>query len=196
MGLVLYTIAVIIGGDDVYPFDIGEDKTPQRIRDLMVEKKLTYSDLSTLTGISKSTLQRYATGTTAHIPAYRLRQIAEALGVTIGYLEGAEPRNAIDIMRAIKSGDNRELERALGVPRGTILAHSDLGMTKEEFREFVMADVAEAKKNIGGKNISEDDLKFALFGCEDVSDEAFEDVKRYAEWIKEKHKLDKEKEQH
>lgn len=157
----------------MYPFDMVEDKTPQRIRDLMVEKKLTYSDLSTLTGISKSTLQRYATGTTARIPANRLRQIASALGVTVDYLLNIKPPRAVD-----PNETEAEREERLGLPKGT-------------FKRIAASK--KAKKNI---NTSEDDLKFALFGCEDVSDEAFEDVKRYAEWIKEKHKLDKEKEQH
>ena len=123
--------------------------------------------------VYKRQLQRYATGTTARIPANRLRQIASALGVTVDYLLNIKPPRAVD-----PNETEAEREERLGLPKGT-------------FKRIAASK--KAKKNI---NTSEDDLKFALFGCEDVSDEAFEDVKRYAEWIKEKHKLDKEKEQH
>ncbi len=38
------------------------------------------------------------------------------------------------------------------------------------------------------KTVSDDDIKFALFGDVGVSDEDFEDVKRFAEFIKNKKK--------
>lgn len=53
---------------------------------IMQEKGLSYGILSSMTGISKATLQRYVSGTTENIPHYRLEIIAEALGVDVGYL--------------------------------------------------------------------------------------------------------------
>ncbi len=63
--------------------DVGK-----RIRDTMQEKRLSFSDLSTMTGISKATIQRYASGKTDKIPADRLTKIAVALGTTSGVLLG------------------------------------------------------------------------------------------------------------
>lgn len=60
----------------------------KRILDLMQKQGLSYADLSQKTGISKSALQRYATGSTAKIPMDRIESIASALGVSAAYLMG------------------------------------------------------------------------------------------------------------
>ena len=49
---------------------------------------LSYGELSALTGISKSALQRYATGETGKIPPDRIEAIARAAGVSAAYLLG------------------------------------------------------------------------------------------------------------
>ena len=46
----------------------------------------SYGELSKLTGIPKSAIQRYATGTTEKIPVERLRALASALGVSLSAL--------------------------------------------------------------------------------------------------------------
>lgn len=51
---------------------------------------LSYSELAKLTGISKSALQRYATGETEKIPIDRVEAIAYALGVSAQYILGWE----------------------------------------------------------------------------------------------------------
>lgn len=52
--------------------------------------RLTYQELETRTGISKSPLQRYITGETGKIPIDRLESIARALNVSAAYLMGWE----------------------------------------------------------------------------------------------------------
>ncbi|MDD4689021.1 MAG: S24 family peptidase [Eubacteriales bacterium] len=52
-----------------------------RIRE---QKKISYTMLEQLTGITKSTLQRYMTGSTKKIPHNSLKVITEVLGVAIG----------------------------------------------------------------------------------------------------------------
>ena len=61
-----------------------------KILKMISEKGITYSELSSLTKIPKSALQRYATGETEKIPMDRLAAIAVALGVTPAYLMGWE----------------------------------------------------------------------------------------------------------
>ena len=61
-----------------------------RILNLILDKDLSYGELSRLTGIPKSALQRYATGETEKIPVDRLESIARALGTTSAYLMGWE----------------------------------------------------------------------------------------------------------
>jgi len=61
-----------------------------RILDLITAKDLSYGELSLLTGIPKSALQRYATGETEQIPIDRLELIAKALGTSSAFLMGRE----------------------------------------------------------------------------------------------------------
>ena len=54
------------------------------------ELGLSYQELSDLTGINKSTLQRYETGFIKKVPINQVQIIAKALNVTPGYLMGWE----------------------------------------------------------------------------------------------------------
>lgn len=56
-------------------------ETSDRLLAIIREKDISYGELSKLTGIPKSVLQRYATGFTAKIPVDRLQLIARALNV-------------------------------------------------------------------------------------------------------------------
>ena len=54
----------------------------------ITEKGYSYGELSKLTGIPKSAIQRYATGETGKIPIPRLQQLASVLGVPSSYFFG------------------------------------------------------------------------------------------------------------
>lgn len=62
----------------------------QRIHDEIVRSGYSYGELSKLTGIPKSAIQRYATGETEKIPLDRLSQLAGVLNVTSAFLMGWE----------------------------------------------------------------------------------------------------------
>ncbi len=57
-----------------------------RIIDLINDKSISYGELSKITNIPKSALQRYATGETEKIPIERVKLIAKALGVSAEYI--------------------------------------------------------------------------------------------------------------
>ena len=61
-----------------------------RILNLIEQQDLSYAELSGITGIPKSALQRYATGETEKIPFDRLELIAKALGTSAACLMGRE----------------------------------------------------------------------------------------------------------
>lgn len=65
-------------------------KYSEMILSLMKERQLSYGELSRLTNIPKSALQRYGIGETEKIPLDRLEAIAKALGVSPAYLLGWE----------------------------------------------------------------------------------------------------------
>lgn len=75
----------------------------KRIYDEIYEKQISYAELSKLTGISKSALQRYATGETAKMPLPRLEAIANALEVSAAYLMGWEDKDGNNMLPKAKS---------------------------------------------------------------------------------------------
>ena len=60
----------------------------ERILEIIQTRDISYGELSKLTGIPKSALQRYATGETAKIPLERIVSIANALEVPPAYIMG------------------------------------------------------------------------------------------------------------
>ncbi|MDY3031761.1 MAG: S24 family peptidase [Clostridia bacterium] len=75
----------------------------ERILEILKKNEVSYGELSKLTGIPKSALQRYATGETTKIPIDRLESIAKVLNTTPAYIMGWEdeahplPGNAIPL---------------------------------------------------------------------------------------------------
>ena len=59
-----------------------------RILQALKQADLSYGELAKLTGISKSALQRYATGETKKIPIDSIEAIAKATNVSAQYLMG------------------------------------------------------------------------------------------------------------
>ena len=59
-----------------------------RILQALKQADLSYGELAKLTGISKSALQRYATGETKKIPIDSIEAIAKATNVSSQYLMG------------------------------------------------------------------------------------------------------------
>lgn len=72
----------MIDNNEVY-YKIG-----MRIRKKREEKGYSLQELETLTGISKSSLQRYEAGNTKKIPIEAFPRLSEALGVSRWYLMG------------------------------------------------------------------------------------------------------------
>ncbi|MBQ3006788.1 MAG: helix-turn-helix transcriptional regulator [Clostridia bacterium] len=60
----------------------------ERILALIEQKDISYGELSKITNIPKSALQRYATGETPKIPIQRVEAIAKALGASAAYIMG------------------------------------------------------------------------------------------------------------
>lgn len=67
----------------------------ERIKQRRKELGMSYQELASVTGISKSTLQRYETGSIKNIPLDKLDVLAEGLDTTALYILGkSEPANA------------------------------------------------------------------------------------------------------
>lgn len=74
----------------------------KRILNAIEESGLSYGELSRVTDIPKSALQRYATGETEKVPLDRIEKIALATGKTAEHLLGWEKEKKIaDSMSAL-----------------------------------------------------------------------------------------------
>lgn len=62
----------------------------ERINKAIKDSGYTYQELENITGVKKSSLQRYATGTTTKIPLEVIKKLSNTLGVTQEYLLGWE----------------------------------------------------------------------------------------------------------
>lgn len=60
----------------------------ERIKSLIEESKKSYQELEKITGIKKSSLQRYASGVTAKIPLDVIEKLSKAFNVSQEYLMG------------------------------------------------------------------------------------------------------------
>ena len=61
-----------------------------RLKEVIENSGLSYAELEKKTGIAKSSIQRYASGTTKKIPIDAVQVIAKAVGVSAAYIMGWE----------------------------------------------------------------------------------------------------------
>lgn len=68
----------------------------KRIHRLIIESGKSYQELERLTGIKKSSLQRYASGVTVKIPLTAIEKLATAFSVSVAFImwgqEGSEDK--------------------------------------------------------------------------------------------------------
>ena len=60
----------------------------ERIKSLYEQSDMSYQELEKLTGIKKSSLQRYASGVTTKVPSDVIEKLASAFNVSPAYLMG------------------------------------------------------------------------------------------------------------
>lgn len=109
----------------------------KRLSAMISRRGLTYGDLAERTGISKSALQRYATGETAKIPLDRMEKLARALKTTPAYLLGWD--NGVDT-DGLPNGAIPVKSLAKIPVVGTVRAGWN-GLAYEEANGFELADV-------------------------------------------------------
>ncbi len=103
-----------------------------RIKSRREELGLSYQDLANLTGISKSTLQRYETGDIKNFPVGKLPDLAHALRTTEYELTGWSYPEQVQAKTAPISAEPDPLAGALFAAYGEV---------KEEFDEDDIADI-------------------------------------------------------
>lgn len=84
----------------------------ERIKALIEKSDLSYQELEKLTGVKKSSLQRYASGVTTKIPLDVIEKLATAFNVSQEYLMGWD-ENKNDPSEPQLTGVDKELWEVL-----------------------------------------------------------------------------------
>lgn len=82
------------------------EKIAEKIKARRESMEISYQKLSDLTGLSKSTLQRYETGGIKNIPIEKLRLITDALKISLPELINSE--NVIEDKEKVKTAARNE----------------------------------------------------------------------------------------
>ena len=88
----------------------------ERIKALVEKSNLSYQELEKLTGIKKSSLQRYASGATSKIPLDVIEKLSVAFNVSQEYLMGWEEKKDSPSERQLTEGEKALLNLFNRVP--------------------------------------------------------------------------------
>lgn len=89
----------------------------ERIKALVEQSKLTYVELEKLTGIKKSSLQRYASGATSKIPLDAIKQLSVVFNVSQEYLMGWDEKKDSPSEPQLTEGEKALLDLFNRVPK-------------------------------------------------------------------------------
>lgn len=92
------------------------DAIAARIKNRRLELGYSYQTFANLTGMNKSSLQRYETGGIANIPLHRLKTIADALEVSPSWLMGWDAKSS-DFGENLSSSDRSLLAAYQAAPQ-------------------------------------------------------------------------------
>ena len=88
----------------------------ERIKALVDSSDLSYQELEKLTGIKKSSLQRYASGVTSKIPLDVIEKLAIAFNVSQEYLMGWDEQKSPPTELQLSEGEKMLLDLFNRVP--------------------------------------------------------------------------------
>ena len=88
----------------------------ERIKQLIEESGMSYQELEKVTGIKKSSLQRYATGVTTKIPLDVIEKLSVTFNVSQEYLMGWDKKEASPDKLALTEGEKLMLELFRKIP--------------------------------------------------------------------------------
>lgn len=89
----------------------------ERIKLLVEQSGKTYQELERITGVKKSSLQRYASGATAKIPLDVIEKLSKTFNVSQEYLMGWDEKEKTPEEPALSEGEKELLELFRSVPK-------------------------------------------------------------------------------
>ena len=89
----------------------------ERIKALVEKSGLTYQEIEKLTGIKKSSLQRYASGVTTKIPLDVIEKLSVAFNVSQEYLMGWDEKKDSPSEPSLTEGEELMLKLFRQIPK-------------------------------------------------------------------------------
>lgn len=99
----------------------------ERIKALVDSSDLSYQELEKLTGIKKSSLQRYASGVTTKIPLDVIEKLSTAFNVSQEYLMGWDDKESSPSEPSLTEGEQTMLELFRLIPEEQQRAFLEMG---------------------------------------------------------------------
>ena len=155
----------------------------KRIEMRLSQIGMSKSEFYDRSGISSASFSQWRTGT--YKPSRKkLAKAADVLSVPVDYLTGRVTLNDDGYSFSDGSGYGGGFASGAGFGDGSGYGGP---MPREEAKK--------APTNSGERKVSDDDIKFALFGGDgEITDEMFAEVKRFAEMVKLREESKKKKE--
>lgn len=115
------------------------DERAKRISKAIESCGYSYPELSKITGISKSSLQRYATGETKKIPIDCIEKIANATGTSAKYLMGWEENNTTNVKASIPCTPTKHKDRndIMNIATKLKVERTKSGLSQKEMAEML-----------------------------------------------------------
>jgi transcriptional regulator with XRE-family HTH domain len=88
----------------------------ERIKALVEKSELSYQELEKMTGIKKSSLQRYASGATTKIPLDVIEKLSVAFNVSQEYLMGWDEKKDSPSEQQLTEGEKKWLQLFRDLP--------------------------------------------------------------------------------
>lgn len=88
----------------------------ERIKALIEQSGMSYQDLEKLTGVKKSSLQRYASGVTTKIPLDVIEKLSAAFNVSQAYLMGWDEKKDSPSEPSLTEGEKLLLKLFREIP--------------------------------------------------------------------------------
>lgn len=176
----------------------------KRIESLCLEKKISITTMCKESGASRASLSDLKVGRKQKLSADTLSKIAAYFGVSVDFLLGVESsewcnRFRCQLGKVLETVNHADLISAgINFHELSLIAEGNSTLSFDRACEIsdalgvsfdFMLGKEKAPTASGERSVSDDELKFALWGnCEDISDDDLADVRRYAAFVRERKK--------
>ena len=146
----------------------------ERIEALCRQRQVSVTDMCRAAGIPRANLTDLKMGRQASLSTKNLEKAAAYFNTSVGSLLGWS-REPDDLDRAVSA----------------IPGYEDYDPAKETLPEYLARKAKKDPAPAPRPTVTEEDIKFALFGGDrEITDEMYQEVKRFANYVKQKDRLE------